>query len=202
MSFIRIVTGNNLVQAVLIHEPLSRESMHLVRCIWPEMPERPALASTWGKWKVLCSEWYYPACALTRVPPDGSLLVIDDEDHPIRGAWCDPRPVLAVGSRGSRGLLAEKALRVVDIVAREYNYKRTEILGRSRHQPLAEARQVAAYLAQSATGISWSLLGITFGRDHGTMLHARNRVRELISIDRSFGDRITRLAGEAMRVTK
>lgn len=68
---------------------------------------------------------------------------------------------------------------IVRGVAEVYNVTPEEIMGRSRFENIAEARMAAMVLTWKAMGGRdgcTSATGRLFGRDHGTVLHARREI--------------------------
>jgi len=61
---------------------------------------------------------------------------------------------------------------IIATVADRFLYTDVELLGRSRRQPLAHARQVAMYLCRELTDMSYPQIGRLFDRHHTTVIHA------------------------------
>ena len=73
---------------------------------------------------------------------------------------------------------------IVDAAAREFGVRREEVLARTRRSDVAEARQVAMYLARELTDHSLPEIGRGIGgRNHATVLHAINRVGAALRSD-------------------
>ena len=91
----------------------------------------------------------------------------------------------------------DKRLSIDDIqrkVAEHYNIRLTEMASARRARAVARPRQVAMYLAKQLTSRSLPEIGRRFGnRDHTTVLHAVNRINELMSADPSFAEDVTLL---------
>lgn len=76
---------------------------------------------------------------------------------------------------------------ILDKVGKFYEVSTKEICSVSRKQRITQARQVAMYLVQKHTGISYSRIGSVIGkRDHSTVLHSCSVVEHRISTDKSF----------------
>ncbi|MGC9529051.1 MAG: chromosomal replication initiator protein DnaA [Candidatus Bipolaricaulaceae bacterium] len=66
-------------------------------------------------------------------------------------------------------------------VAQRYNIPPAEVEGPSRKKEIAQARQIAIYLARELTQSSFPALGRRFGgRDHTTIMHSYQKMQELI----------------------
>lgn len=69
--------------------------------------------------------------------------------------------------------------RIIRAVAAVWDIDPLDIIGRSRRQPLAFARQVAMTLAYEKSYLSLVKVGECFdNRDHGTILHAMDVVKQ------------------------
>jgi len=70
-----------------------------------------------------------------------------------------------------------------------------DLVGPSRRQPLVRARQTAMYLCRELTDLSLPKIGRAFGgRDHTTVMHALDRVKELMLSDKATFDQVTALS--------
>lgn len=77
-----------------------------------------------------------------------------------------------------RGTTAET---IQQAVARHYGLDPAVLVGKSRRQEVALARQVGMYLCREVLGTSYNDIGMHFGRDHSTVMHACNKISELLS---------------------
>jgi chromosomal replication initiator protein len=74
-------------------------------------------------------------------------------------------------------------------VAEHWNIRLTDMSSARRARNVARPRQVAMYLAKQLTSRSLPEIGRRFGnRDHTTVMHAVQRVTELMGLDASFAD--------------
>jgi chromosomal replication initiator protein len=75
---------------------------------------------------------------------------------------------------------------ILDAAAQEFGVERESLLARDRRPAVAEARQVAMYLARELTEHSLPEIGRGIGgRNHTTVLHAVNRIGAAIRSDES-----------------
>ena len=97
-----------------------------------------------------------------------------------------------------------KALNPPDIIratADAFGFRIDEVTGPSRKQPLVLCRQVAMYLCRELTDLSLPKIGALFGgRDHTTVMHAIERVKKVMTIDREVFDRVSELS-QSLRKT-
>ena len=70
------------------------------------------------------------------------------------------------------------ATKIIEIVCKFYGLKKEEILSRRRTKNIAEARQVAMYLITEYLNIPLDAIGSIFGKDHSTVIYAKNKIIE------------------------
>jgi chromosomal replication initiator protein len=74
-------------------------------------------------------------------------------------------------------------------VAEHWNMRLTDMSSARRARAVARPRQVAMYLAKQLTSRSLPEIGRKFGnRDHTTVMHAVQRVTELMAVDNGFAE--------------
>jgi chromosomal replication initiator protein len=83
---------------------------------------------------------------------------------------------------------------IVEATAVEFQVEREELLARTRRPPVAQARQVAMFLARELTDHSLPEIGRGIGgRNHTTVLHAVNSVSSSISTDQTVRNAVDNL---------
>lgn len=96
-------------------------------------------------------------------------------------------------------LIEEKPLTIDEIVQRVCDYFKVDsklLQTKSRKREIVQARQVSMFLAKKYLDYSTSQIGATIGgRDHATVLHALNVVRNQLEIDRSFKEDMSEIEG-------
>ncbi len=86
--------------------------------------------------------------------------------------------------------------RIQKIVCDYFKIESDLFLSNSRKRELVQARQISMYLSRNHTKHSLALIGSkTGGRDHATVLHSCNTVRDLLDTDRSFRKYVTDIEG-------
>lgn len=76
-------------------------------------------------------------------------------------------------------------------VAEQLGIPYNVLMSKTRKQEIAEARQVAMYLAKKLTRNSLKIIGMHFGgRDHSTVIHACKVIENRIKLDRAFSNRV------------
>lgn len=99
------------------------------------------------------------------------------------------RPLtLEVATQALQDLVSERRspalTEIIDIVARFYGLKTTDLTGRQRSKEIAGPRQMAMYLMRQETKASLPQIGeVLGGRDHTTVLYGCHKVSEQIEID-------------------
>ena len=66
--------------------------------------------------------------------------------------------------------------KVIEVVARHYLLAPHSLLMRDRSQHVVPARQIAMYLIRKLGSYSFPRIGISFKRDHSTVIHACKQV--------------------------
>ena len=67
---------------------------------------------------------------------------------------------------------------ILDVVCKYYNLKKEELLARKRTKEIAEARQIAMFLIAEFINMPLASIGSIFGKDHATVIYAKNKVAE------------------------
>ena len=76
--------------------------------------------------------------------------------------------------------------KIMEIVANYYDLTVLDIRGKNRTQSIAIARQIAMYLSTQYTRLSTTQIGKYFNRKHCTILHAANKIKERIDVDKKL----------------
>jgi len=85
-------------------------------------------------------------------------------------------------------------------VADYYRITPAEIIGRKRTADIAFARQVAMFLCVRLTEMSLKAIGDSFGRDHGTVIHARKTVENRCETDERVKQTVSFLTEKITRL--
>lgn len=89
------------------------------------------------------------------------------------------------------GLAKPSFNQILELVGKHYNIPVTEIRGVSRKAPIAHARHVAVYITREITRDSWKHIGGLFGdRDHTSMMHAYQKISEMMARDHELNGTI------------
>ena len=83
---------------------------------------------------------------------------------------------------------------ILDATAEMFGHPVEELCGKSRSRPLVQARQVGMYVFRELTDFSYPAIGRVFGdRDHTTVMHAVEKVTQLMKERRPIYDQVTAL---------
>lgn len=90
----------------------------------------------------------------------------------------------------------------IEAVSNVTGIKREHILGRRRLRRYADARQMAMQIVRQSTRLTLTSIGRLFDRDHSTVIHASNSVKNLIGISDNYRDEFNQIMGEYDRLIK
>lgn len=87
--------------------------------------------------------------------------------------------------------------RIKKIITADYNLRMEDMHSKKRTQNIAFPRQIAMYLSRELTDFSLPHIGNEFGgRDHTTVIHAHNKIKEKIENEADFSNKIERLTDQ------
>jgi chromosomal replication initiator protein len=98
------------------------------------------------------------------------------ENRPLNHAFIAEEAVMHEPSRE-----AVTMSEIVSLVEHHLGVPRSELVSKSRKGTTTWARQVAMYLARTGTLLSLEEIGKTFDRDHATVIHAFEKVKEAVA---------------------
>jgi len=82
---------------------------------------------------------------------------------------------------------------VTEIICQYYRIGKRSLLGDSRTRTLARPRQVLMYLLRTHLGLSLEETGRLVGRDHTTVMHAVEKITQLVTTDVQIREDISKL---------
>ena len=86
--------------------------------------------------------------------------------------------------------------KVFSFVSRRYGFSTEDIRGKKRTSDIVYVRHIAMYLCTEYTGLSLKAIGRQFGRDHSTVINARDNVINRMKKDSAFDKEIRELSTE------
>jgi chromosomal replication initiator protein len=94
----------------------------------------------------------------------------------------------------SRGVSVDQ---IQETVAREFGLTSDLLKSKTRKKEIAQARQIAMYLAADLTKLTLKTIGLHFGgRDHATVIHARKTIKLLLQADSEMDSLVKRLTAK------
>ena len=107
---------------------------------------------------------------VTSVPPTISMA-----QNVIKDVLTDQQPIPVTVER------------IISEVGHIYSVTAEEMIGPKRNSQISSARQIAMYLINTITGLSYTAIGNEFGnRDHSTVVYAINKVKSIIKKDPNY----------------
>ena len=89
---------------------------------------------------------------------------------------------------------------IKNIVSDKYNIELKDFNSKKRNENIAFPRQVAMYLACSLTDLSLNDIGDAFGRDHATVLYAKNKIGQMVQTDPYFNETLNQIISKIKNV--
>ena len=124
--------------------------------------------------------------ALTRVTAYANLV-----HEPLTISLTEQVLATELGDRVARPLTPEVVLEATSAM---YGFSVAELQGKARQRPLVLARQVAMYVLRETTDLSYPAIARAFGgRDHTTVMHAVDKIGNLMAERRQIFDQVSEL---------
>ena len=80
---------------------------------------------------------------------------------------------------------------IVDATCSYYNVKKQDVIGKKKLKQIVMARQIAIYLIYDMMGVPLASIGSYFGgKDHTTIMYARDKIEELIKSDNLVNNQV------------
>ena len=84
--------------------------------------------------------------------------------------------------------------KIINVVCNYYNIKKEDLVGKKKNKEIVEPRQICMYLISEILELPLASIGSLFGgRDHTTVIHARDKVSSLIKTNYNLKTTITDL---------
>lgn len=89
-----------------------------------------------------------------------------------------------IATTQSQNLTVEK---IMETVCKYYNVKKADLVGKKKNKEIVDPRQICIYLITELMDVPLMTIGNAFGgRDHTTIMHARDKISQNIKTDRSL----------------
>src|SRR5262249_46808496 len=90
---------------------------------------------------------------------------------------------------------------VLEAAAAFYGFTLNELAGRKRTKEVAQARQIAMYLARTETDASFPQIAAALGgRDHTTVLYGCARIADLVKTDTTVANDLDKIRAQLARI--
>src|SRR5699024_2356612 len=91
---------------------------------------------------------------------------------------------------------------IQEMVSKKYDIKLEDFAAKKRTRSIAFPRQIAMYLSRQLTDLSLPKIGEEFGgRDHTTVIHAHQKISEMLSTDTNFQQDIEEIKEQLKTLT-
>lgn len=102
-----------------------------------------------------------------------------------------------VGIKQERENRRLRPIQLISLVAKYFDFKNKDIVGKSRKAELVEARHVAIFLLRDELGLQLTKIGeLMGGRDHTTIMHAEEKIRQEIETNQAIREKVMKLRQE------
>jgi chromosomal replication initiator protein len=85
---------------------------------------------------------------------------------------------------------------IKNVVSDKYNVDLKDFNSKKRNENIAFPRQVAMYLSCIMTDLSLNDIGDAFGRDHATVIYAKNKIGQLVQTDPYFNETLNQMVAK------
>ncbi|MDR0960775.1 MAG: chromosomal replication initiator protein DnaA [Propionibacteriaceae bacterium] len=85
---------------------------------------------------------------------------------------------------------------IMDETAKHFDVTREDLISPNRTQAIALPRQIAMYLSRELTDLSLPKIGAEFKRDHTTVMHAYNKIKDLIAKDKAIFTKVSEITSQ------
>lgn len=82
---------------------------------------------------------------------------------------------------------------IIEKTAKAFNLSPDDILGRSKRKDIILARHSAMYIVRELTDLSFPGIGYKFNRDHTSIMHAYDKMKELTAKDESINRKVNEI---------
>ena len=85
---------------------------------------------------------------------------------------------------------------IIDEIAHYYNVSAKDMKGASRSQKIAEARQMAIYLARDLTNLSFPSIGDYFGKKHTTIIYSYDKIKKELNTNSILAQTVSNITNK------
>lgn len=109
---------------------------------------------------------------------EGTLMRVAAEASLAGGGVTAAMVAGVVGVKQEREAKKLRPVQLISLVAKHFDFKNKDLLGKSRKAELVLARHIAIHLLRSDLGLQLERVGeLMGGRDHTTIMHADEKIK-------------------------
>lgn len=102
-----------------------------------------------------------------------------------------------VGVKQQREIKRLRPIQLISLVAKHFDFKNKDLLGKSRKAELVLARHIAIHLLRSELGLQLEKVGeLMGGRDHTTIMHADEKIKQEFEVNQVVRENVVKLKQE------
>lgn len=102
-----------------------------------------------------------------------------------------------VGVKQQRETKRLRPIQLISLVAKHFDFKNKDLLGKSRKAELVLARHIAIHLLRSELGLQLEKVGeLMGGRDHTTIMHADEKIKQEFEVNQVIRENVMKLRQE------
>lgn len=128
---------------------------------------------------------------------EGTFVRIATEAS-LTGKPIDPNLVAKItGAKTEKEAKRVRPIQLISLVAKHFDFKNKDLLGKSRKADLVLARHIAIFLLRDDLGLQLTKVGeLMGGRDHTTIMHAADKIKEEAETNQTVREHLMKLRSE------
>ena len=88
---------------------------------------------------------------------------------------------------------------IVDCVCRYFGMQKADVVGKRKNKEVVMPRQIAIYLVNDMMTLPLAAIGDYFGREHTTVMHARDKIAALVASDNAIKTQVNDIKSLVLR---
>ncbi len=128
---------------------------------------------------------------------EGALMRVAAEASLKGGAAEAAMVEKIVGVKQQRETRKLRPIQLISLVAKHFDFKNKDLLGKSRKAELVLARHIAIHLLRNELGLQLEKVGeLMGGRDHTTIMHADEKIKQEFEVNQVVRENVVKLRQE------
>src|SRR3989338_5620746 len=125
---------------------------------------------------------------------EGALMRVAAEASLKGGAAEAAMVEKIVGVKQQRETRKLRPIQLISLVAKHFDFKNKDLLGKSRKAELVLARHIAIHLLRNELGLQLEKVGeLMGGRDHTTIMHANEKIKQEFEVNQTVRENVMKL---------